>query len=216
MSLRHRHPGPFWISVAASLAAVILAVGPNVGGTYDPTVATLCATLIAIVWYTFFSYCALHPSTPAMIKFEVRKGLGERGVVVQVQNLDPHRVVECRWRVLGWRNKSPIPTGEVLGEGAPAFVLRPGVAREQNFGLAEPAAVPGSGVGWRVQMNEPQTAVLRADLAWKDDAGASGYVGPAYFAVDVGSGTVVEYIVLAEAEKLWSECGGPALKRVAI
>ena len=47
---------PVIVASLSSLAAIFLATVPNWGGPYDATVAVLTATLVAVIWYTCFTY----------------------------------------------------------------------------------------------------------------------------------------------------------------
>ncbi len=51
---------PFATSLAFTAAAVVLAIIP--GGAYDATLAILTGTLIAVIWYTYFTYRAVEAS----------------------------------------------------------------------------------------------------------------------------------------------------------
>jgi len=51
---------PLGVAWAATGVAIALAVGPFIGGDYDATLAVLTATLITVVWYTYFTYRAVH------------------------------------------------------------------------------------------------------------------------------------------------------------
>lgn len=53
----------------STAAAVLLAtIG---GGPYDPSVAVLTATLIGIIWYTFFTFQAVHRAPPAWVEYDL-------------------------------------------------------------------------------------------------------------------------------------------------
>ncbi len=80
MRLARRFRTAFWTSVGASAAAIFLAVGPNWGGPYDANLAVLTATLTAIIWYTFFSYCALHKAEESRLRYDVRRAHAHRMV----------------------------------------------------------------------------------------------------------------------------------------
>lgn len=47
---------PVMLAWLASSASLFLAIVPNWGGPYDVTVAVLTATLLAVIWYTFYTY----------------------------------------------------------------------------------------------------------------------------------------------------------------
>lgn len=77
-----------------------MAVVPNWRGRYDPSLAVLTATLVAVIWYTFFSYCALHRAPAALVTFRVYHA-GPRMVVALVENRSADRTVLMRWRQAG-------------------------------------------------------------------------------------------------------------------
>jgi hypothetical protein len=56
VSRRLRWSKPLIVASLASLTALFLSVVPNWGGPYDVNVAILTATLLAVIWYTYFTY----------------------------------------------------------------------------------------------------------------------------------------------------------------
>lgn len=217
IKLVRRHPAAFSISAVATIAAVVLATIPNWHEPYDANLAVLTATLVAVIWYTFFSYCALHQVPAARVVFRLDHDRSvPRMIVAHVENQSPERSIRLRWRVLGRRNGANMDTGSELGAGDLTISLRPGEIRELNFRLAEAVGVPESNVGPAVQLGEPEDALLRAELVWVDDIRNGDYVGPDYYAVDVRNMAIRRYQVTDAAEEAWQAAGGSRLPRLAV
>jgi|SRR5579859_1716718 len=210
MVLIRRHLGPFVLSVLASLAAVALAVGPNIHGPYDPSLAVLTATLVAVIWYTFFSYCALHREPAAVIGFELEKA-PSRMIVAHVENRSPFRSVAVRWRVVGRRDGTDLDTGPELGPGEAVLNLLPGEQREMNFPFAPAKGVTGSPYGPAVQLGEPEKAFLQAEIVWQDDLRHTGSLGPHVYTVDVQDLAIQRYQIVEEGKRAWAGAGGKKL-----
>lgn len=211
--LIRRHLGPFILSVLASLTAVALAVGPNLHGVYDPSLAVLTATLVAVIWYTFFSYCALHREAAATIDFRLERA-PSRMIVAHVENRSSFRNVVMRWRVVGRRDGADLDTGPELGLGDTVLNLLPGEQREMNFPFAPAKGVTGSPYGPGVQLGEPQKAFLRAEVVWQDDLRHTGSRGPDVYAVDVQDVVIQRYQIAKDGDKAWATAGGKKLPRL--
>jgi hypothetical protein len=66
---KHR---PAWrLAWLFSILAVVLAIGPNIRGSYDPNLAVLTLTLIAVIWYTYFAYQSVNPYVRTVIRTEL-------------------------------------------------------------------------------------------------------------------------------------------------
>lgn len=207
MNLIRRHLGAFSVAVVSTVISVVLATVPNWGGTYDASLAVLTATLVAIIWYTFFSYCALHRTSTALVTFRLYS-IYPRMIVASVENRSADRTVVMKWRVLGRRNGSDIATGEELRSGTLPISLRPGEVREMNFRFAPAAGVSGNKYGPRVELGEPEEAMVRTEVVWKDDMENKGRIGVDYYAVDVRSVTLRRHQVADLAEEAWRTAGG--------
>src|SRR2546422_10789018 len=61
------------LACAFSILSATLATIPNIrSGAYDPHLAILTLTLIAIIWYTYFTYRAVNPYTPTYLRTSLR------------------------------------------------------------------------------------------------------------------------------------------------
>jgi hypothetical protein len=204
--LIRRFKREFWLSVAASALALFLAVVGR--GRYDPTLAVLTATLVVLVWYTFFTYCAVHRDEPTTILVEVRKAALRR-IEVMVRNASSGRRVRVRLRIAGQRNGQamPMPPG-VDGSRKHELLLLPSEIRTEVIAIdpAQPRA--GSKFGPKVALGEPEQAIVCVSVAWWDDLGESDVLAPDYWAVDIRHVDVRRYQRISSAEDEWRKLGG--------
>lgn len=211
--LIRRFPWAFGTSVIASLLGVGFAIGA--GGEYQPDLAVLTATLIAVNWYTFFSYCSLFRAEESTLNYEIKRAPANRMISVAVRNPTRDRRIQFRWRLSGWRNGQPIEVSDSLqGVSSQYFVLRPGDEREETVVIQALRPVLGSDIGSAIQAGEPEQAVLRLDISWRDDVGDRGTIEPEYWAVDIRNCEVRRYQNPVVAERQWSILGGGNLKRL--
>jgi hypothetical protein len=208
MRLARRFRTAFWTSVAASAVAIFLAVVPNWGGSYDPNLAVLTATLIAIIWYTFFTYCALHKAEESRLQYDVRRSVANRMADLRINNPTRDRRITVRFRLKGQRNGTAMKEPERMN-GGPAFTLVPGETYERNFVVPAPTGV--ANYGPRVQMNEPEEAILRLDIVWQDDLGDRGTIGPEFWALTVLDCDTRRWQDDAAARTEWRKLGGQEL-----
>lgn len=212
MRLIRLHKGAFWLAVAATVAAVGLAGGGTFRGRYDPNLAVLTATLVAVIWYTFFSYCAIHRTEASRLNWALQRSPGKRMVEVYVENVTAGRRISLRCRLLGWRDHAPMTLHSTL-TGDDWFTLKPGEPFVRNFPV--PDAKGTAPWGPKVQLCEPAEAIMRLDIAWRDDLGDAGSLGPEYYALDVLDCEVRRYQSDAEAKRTWTALGGGSVGRLA-
>jgi len=131
--LRRRFRGALVVAVAATIAALLLAIGPNWRGRYDPNLALLAATLIAVVWYTFFNYCALHRDELGRLGCRLQNPR-ERTIELLATNGSRYRTLRGRVRVLVQRAGQAMALPATLsGDLKEEFTLLPGETRTLQF-----------------------------------------------------------------------------------
>jgi len=210
-NLAKRFPGAFATATIATIASAVLSIGLPPWGAYDRNLAVLTATLIALIWYTFFTFCALHREERGRLTFLVARG-ASRAIEFTVKNPTLERLIEFRWRVAGARHGKAIDLAPALGDPvAHLFALMPGEQRGDAFHIAEPAKVPGSQYGAAVQRAEPDQMVLQIDLVWRDDIGGEGSIGPEFYAVDVLDCRVNRFQDRAKGADTFRALGGATL-----
>jgi hypothetical protein len=176
----------FWVSVGSSIACFLLATAHNIRGGYDPTLAVLTATLIAIVWYTFFTYCAIHREESSRLKVSLDRLESDRQrfLALTIANSTAERVINFRIRLEVIRNGAKLEAHPVFSM-AEEFTLHPGHSYEGVQEISPALAVEGSKFGPGVQLGEPERFYSRLTIAWSDDLGEVGVIGPQHYSFDV-------------------------------
>src|SRR4051812_10263303 len=89
----------------ASIGSIIAAIGPNIRGEYDANLAVLMLTLVALIWYTYFTYCSIHREDRTVILVAIEDDVGALSICLKpiVENRSP-RTVDAYIRVQIWLN----------------------------------------------------------------------------------------------------------------
>jgi membrane protein implicated in regulation of membrane protease activity len=186
----------------ASIIGVVLAVAPNWGGSYDPGLAILTATYIAIVWYTYVTYRAVHRDEITRLTISAVRGSTTRNVLLVVTNPTTERRITVRIFGELWRRGARQPLGmnaETLG-GEP-LVLSPGREFAYLIEIDPAIGVRGSPNGPAVDLGEPEFALLRVEIDWEDDLGAAGHLGPDTWSIGVLDMSVSQFARVTQSEK---------------
>lgn len=153
----------------ATIASAALAIGPNFRGQYDAPLAVLTATLIALVWYTYFTYESLHTLPPIALRFGLSCRSSAHGALIVPKVSNPNSVGLDMWlRVEIWADDHPLQVDAVYSGAeslflAPREVLRP----EILFFWSD------------LPQSEPQSMKFRISAKWRTHRGEEGDV-PAY------------------------------------
>jgi len=210
MHLPRRFKPAFFLSLAASALSLVLAILPNRHGVYDPALAILTVTLIAVIWYTFLSFCAVFRVEESSLEYRVQQAKVDHTIEAYICNRSRTRDITFLWRLLIVRNGAIVHTdGTLAGDGSRPLRLKPGEDRSEPVRLAELQGVPGAAFGPAIQAGEPEEAIARLDIAWRDDLGEFGDVRPEYWAIDLHACAVRRYQDDAEAERRWTSLNGP-------
>jgi hypothetical protein len=152
---------PLAIAWGASVTGVGLAVAPWFFGpsNYDPGVAVLTATLVAVIWYTYFTYKAVHREEPTWISLELASNSGS--LLAEISN-PTARTVDVHPKLEVWIggevvNVSPLhwgKHGEWIRLGPhETFVGSSNVLKKKPDGSSD------------------RSALVRITVAWTDDLG---------------------------------------------
>ncbi|MDO8502140.1 MAG: hypothetical protein Q7S20_09885 [Gemmatimonadaceae bacterium] len=214
MRLIRRFRAEFALAVIASFVCIGLAVAGR--GRYDPNLAVLTATLVVLVWYTFFTYCAVHREEVSSIGLAVQRTAAST-VEVIVSNRSSIRRVTVRLRIQGQRDGAPMtmPVG-VDGGGENDLSLLAGESRTEVITLAAAKSKPGSQYGPGIDLGESEQAILCVALGWRDDVNDSSSLGPDFWAVDVLDAKVRRYQRTSSALDAWRRLGGEKVSPIAI
>ena len=102
---------PLGVTWAATVVAVALAVGPFIGGTYDGTLAVLTATLITVIWYTYFTYRAVHREPETFLVTALRTSTSTPLLLHPVVRNPMTRAVSVRVHVEAWVDGQSVDLG---------------------------------------------------------------------------------------------------------
>lgn len=133
------------VAVLFTMVGVLLAVFPLLRAepaTYNPELAVLTATLVAVIWYTYFTYLAVHPLRDTRVEMRTEL-LGTVPLELQVHVDNPNRwPIECHlwihiW-VVGYKF---VPVNSDFHLGKEALPLAPYESHLSIFRLGEASLV---------------------------------------------------------------------------
>lgn len=225
--LPNRLKVPLLVAISAAIAAVLLAVLPvlingvppqNWTDWYDPSLAVLTATLLAVIAYAFFTYWAATRKESTILRLDLDRD--KYTLKPTVENPTKRRVtVNLKMRVL-IDSERELPQGAFY-TGRDDFTLLPGETFSGSVWLypqLELESAPGEGLQ---PLHDEIKVVLSAD--WSDDIDEEGSVGPRYFRLPLATEEVVPTVSssnrkqyfpakLLEQEQPFTEGPAPALE----
>jgi hypothetical protein len=164
------------LAVVLTFTALSVILATASGGPYDPTVAVLTATLIAIIWYTFFTFQAVHREPATWVSFDLeQRPNGTRGLEHHLVVTNPtDRVVWIRPMLQAWTDGELVmdhPLGVRVEEGR--FPLGPRESFEMRPFMPQTNAKydPATGKTGPPDFTELLVALY---LEWKDESGRTG------------------------------------------
>jgi hypothetical protein len=158
------------IAVLSSGAALVLALIAN--GPYDPTLAVLTATLVGIIWYTFFTFQAVHRVAPVWVELDLvrRASGGGHDLLAVVRNPTEYLLkVSVTQRV--WGERALLSVIPIHGGSAGEFFELPPMdtfevtvktMQEYEYDVGGTASA------------KYEDLVLELSAEWKDSFGRSG------------------------------------------
>lgn len=181
------------IAWTASILAAAVAIGPNIGGPLHQELVVLTLTLIAVIWYTYFTFRAVNREPPSYLKTGLQIKGGPEAVVVRPHIHNPTvRTIHARVWLDLWLDHQqllgpPFYAGEeevTLGpdEGFAGFVeLRDELkhVERDDYGDFRPTG---------------QKLKARLQVRWTDDLEETGVTPPKHWVFDVDAGRMV-YVV---------------------
>ena len=172
---------PAWFfALLCSLVAIGLAIVPNFTGSYDPNLAVLTLTVVAVIWYTYFTYCGLHRESPTILHLQVEGAIHPSSAQLKpiIANRSP-RTVAATLHLTVSVDADEVPLGAIY-RGETQLDISP----YETF----TGSVPVSDEIMKSQQNsmgevlftrEAIRVVFRVD--WTDDLQEKGTVGPKYW-----------------------------------
>lgn len=186
-----------WIS---TVVGVGLAIGPNWGGRYDGSLAVLTATFIAIVWYTYFTYRAVHRDEASRLSLDAEEVRGTRHVLVRLRNPTGERRIAARVFAEYWRDGKRERIDDLESFRGETLVLTPGREFVVLIEIAAARGVAGSQFGPAIELGEREFALLRIEAEWEDDLGATGTIGPDSWMISVLDARVTQFARITQSQ----------------
>lgn len=190
-------------AILATIASLVLAVLPALQGPvrYDPSLAVLTATLIALVWYTFFAYVAAAKLEPSY----VRVGLDRDGYELEPRIENPtRRSLRARIWMKVWAGGVP-QEQSAFYSGADERFFGPEARLKGSVQAKEYFKVTRDDFGEEVPGLPEIFVMLR--VKWTDDSDESGDTGPRYYRVPA-RGDVIAVVAKENIERLFPPCAG--------
>lgn len=199
-----QHRPALAISWAATLASVVIVVISGLRRGYDAQLSILTATLVAIIWYTYFTYRAVNRTEAAQLLLTYEGQRPERKLHFRVRNPAFSRSVRVtlRMRLLRQGQAVDVPTVLSAAPGTEVY-LRPQESFDVEVPIADAAAPPGATYGPKVQLGEPAEFCVLFEASWIDDLGDTGIVGPIPWAFNVLSLKATPLVQLAQVDALF-------------
>ncbi|MGZ5443910.1 MAG: hypothetical protein ACXW5U_18500 [Thermoanaerobaculia bacterium] len=138
--------------------------------------AVLTATLLSLIWYTYFTYRAVNNEPPTMVDIGFGYQRSPASMSFSVQN-QRHHHLECtigvRILAVSGDHQLPPPYG---GRDADRFILKPGEAFHGSLPVGELVeSLP----------LHRRTVLVTATAVWQDETGDTGTAGPKSWLVDL-------------------------------
>jgi hypothetical protein len=191
-----------WVgSVVAIILAVIEPLMPNI---YSGSLAVLTATLIAIIWYTYYTHVSVTRLEPVWVKAKLEKH-AHLGLTPIIENVTKTRILEVRPELHVWVKDEEVDFGPFYrASHEERVILGPGESfgGKVRFDQAVPFHVAGNSYG--ESRPEPGAARITFRVFWKDDAGVEGSTPLRHYTMDHISGELVARLGAAEVTRHFS------------
>jgi hypothetical protein len=194
--------------ISASLTVFFLWSATRGFGKYDHGTAIGTATLIVVIWYTFFTYGLLHKADEVLIGVELKTDGPRRLISVTVSNRTHTRTIVPRIRVRMRRNNQSVwmHARETAQTGA-RFLMTPHQELTESFSVAPPAMKKDSVGADATELAEPREAMITVSVEWTLDSGERRKFGPLYYTLDVGTCNVERISYVSKARNRWRSLG---------
>ena len=193
---------------AMTVVSLLLAILPGLLGpaTYNPGLAVLTATLVTLVWYTFFTYLAATRQEPSFLGIRLERD----GLELEPRVENPTRrslSAEIFLRV--WVGSQEKPQSAFYCGAEPLF-LGPegefkGCVQGRDFLHFTQGAAGGE------TANESELKVMLR-VRWKDDLGETGDTGPRYYRVPVYGPDVIAVVAETNIARFFPKGSGDTVE----
>jgi len=171
------------LAALASIASVLLAIAPSLfsaHASYSPQLAVLTATLIAVIWYTYFTFLAVHREEGGLVVYDLHYDPSDNSIDLKLKN-PTRRTVVAYAHMRVFLDDTEI---ENLPPGFTGSPIRLTPLRDASRHADLPKLIemlgPQDSSGYPPPRFSHTRAVITID--WTDELGGSGRVGPDTYA----------------------------------
>jgi hypothetical protein len=187
LTRKARERAALTIAVLATVLAVVLSVAPVLSDSparYSPQLAVLTATLIAVVWYTYFTFRAVHREEAGLVVYDLHYTPSDHSIDLKLEN-PTRRTVVAHAHTQVFLDDTEV---EDLPPEFTGHPIRLTPLRTPSHHLDLPKLIemrlPQDDSGYP----PPRFSRIRAviTISWTDDLGGTGFVGPETYAGSLG------------------------------
>jgi hypothetical protein len=210
-SIPKRFWKPLGIAWAATLTAIGLATVPNFRGVYDPNLAVLTLTLIAVIWYTYFNYRSVHREPSGYLQVQLSYESTFETVNPIIQN-PTERTLDVRLILDIWADGQRVEMDPFYSGGE---VKR--VDRTQGFrGAVElKDIIKIRRDAYNAPISGAKELLVRFTATWTDDLGESGSTLPIYKRIEPLQNRQHDLVAPSEINKYFGRLPGFSMAKVA-
>lgn len=164
--------GIAWVATVVALAVSVL---PGIGRRLDQVLAILTLTLIAVIWYTYFTYRVVTKDEPTIVQLALEFDPERLAVRPIVMNKSPRALSVALDLSARWDDGTRVDFNDPFYEGKDSFPLGP----HEGIG------------GWmpvqRLHGFADDRKELRARMLarWTDDLDEKGQTNPRYWIIEI-------------------------------
>lgn len=178
------------IAIVGTIIAIILAIIPHFGGTYSPLLGVLTATLITIIWYTYFTFLVVQREDSTFIVVNFSTNLETDGLHLYpfIKNYSKRKVIAKVFLEIQWDGQKRILID--FYNGKDDFEIDPYL----EFTGHIPPPFSRAIKGFRpMPKNE---LLVKFNVQWQDDLGYKGETGFKYWRMKIrGTTNILVQIV---------------------
>lgn len=182
------------IAIVGTVIAISLAIFPYFGGTYNPSLAVLTATLITLIWYTYFTFIAIHreESTYIGINFKTIQETNGLHLYPFIKNYSKRRVIAKVFLDITWDGEKRTLIN--LYNGKDDFEVDPYLDFRGHI-------IPPSLEEILAEPLPRDELLVKFNVQWQDDLGYKGETGYKYWRMKT-DGTIYNLVPIVDATSI--------------
>ena len=205
-----RHRTAWLFAWTASVVAVVLAIGPNLHGSYDSSLAILTLTVVAIIWYTYFTYRSVNAYVPTLVRARVDGHCYSNAVTLapEVTNDSPNHI-RLRLALEVWVDNIRMEQ-DPFWSAIVSIMLEPRAGFTESVRFSEPPFPQPTQDSVGELLRGYSECRVRYTVFWRDQFGELGVCGPKHYCGSgIGTGDLKGVIAQPEIERLFGTLPPP-------